>query len=282
MRFFPIITWCLAGWLGLAIPAGAGDAEQKLVEAAFRLDAAGVKALLKKGADPNAKYGKRDGKIFGDGWNLGYSKIGSENWTALLAVVHASDWPPPPREIENTIEDMAWARTELAKTPRQVLEKRRQLKLEIASLLVDAGADLDVDDGYGATALYQSAGGGSGVVEKGAKVNTRTGVYIDGPGDTTPLQRAVRQPEDLAALIQAGAILDAQDSTGRTALHAAVSFANLASVKLLLDAGAKPDIRDDGGFKPSDLITERERMPPAKRLILKLLRSAEGKPRTAK
>lgn len=267
--------------LGLAMPLNAGEAEQKLIEACYRLDIDPIKELLASGANPNEKYGKYDKEIFSDPWTLGFSLEGSENWTALLALVHASEVPPPSRKVGNTVEDRIWASNEAAKIPEKVRAERRRLKLRIAQLLIDAGAALNADDGYGATALYRSAGDETGIalllIEKGAKVNTRTGIYIDGPGDKTPLHRAIRHPDNLAALIQAGAALDAQDSHGSTALHGAVRVKSIASVKLLLDAGAKTGIRDKEGRVPADSIVEMDSMPAEERLILKLLKAAGSK-----
>jgi len=137
-----------------------------------------------------------------------------------------------------------------------------------------------VHDGYGATALYTSASGASELalllIEKGANVNTRTGVYIDGPGNKTPLQMAVGNPNILAALINAGANLDDQDSNGATALHRAVMAESIASVKLLLDAGANPELRDKRERRPVDWI-KRDSESITERFILKLLTDYHSK-----
>ena len=83
-------------------------------------------------------------------------------------------------------------------------------------------------------------------------MNSKTGIYIDGPGDKTPLHLAVHSPDNLATLHE-GAALDAVDTRGNTALHCAVSADELASVKLLLDAGANRTVKNKDGKVASDL-----------------------------
>lgn len=65
--------------------------------------------------------------------------------------------------------------------------------------LIAAKVNLDLDDGYGATALYEAIYNSYDemallLIEAGAKVNTKTGIYIDGTGDITPLHRATDSP----------------------------------------------------------------------------------------
>jgi len=88
------------------------------------------------------------------------------------------------------------------------------------------------------------------LIEKKANVNTKTGIYIDGTGDITPLHRATGSPKVVAALIDAGANVNAQDSAGDTPLHWATSHDFLESVKLLLKAGADSNLKNREGRKP--------------------------------
>lgn len=94
-------------------------------------------------------------------------------------------------------------------------------RIDIAILLIAAGAPLDIKDG-------------------------RRG--------RTPLHRAAIENclEIAQALIAAGAPLDAQDNPGRTALHYAARYGHLGIAQLLITAGASIDIRDADDFTPWD------------------------------
>lgn len=70
----------------------------------------------------------------------------------------------------------------------------------------------------------------------------------------TPLMTAV-QNQDVAAVkerIQAGDDIDERDVFEQTALHWAAKYESLEIVQLLLDAGAKPNARDEDGEIPLD------------------------------
>lgn len=76
---------------------------QQLVIAAFQLDVDRVKALLEEGTDPDTRLGFYDKSQFEDKWRLGYSPLGSGNWTALLAVASSHQAPQPDQRAENTV-----------------------------------------------------------------------------------------------------------------------------------------------------------------------------------
>lgn len=253
--------------------------DRMLIEAVYRLKINRVKELLKDGANPNARYGNHDAKsVFQDPWDLGWP-MAYAKWTAILALSNASEWPPPPRKIENTEEDFEFRLREASKVPEKELEKRRKIKLQIAKLLIEAGARVNVDDGYGATPLYNSAAGKSDLmlllVEHGAHVNSRTGIYIDGPGNKTPLHLAIHSPDNLAILIHEGAHLNATDTNGNTALHRAVREDLLSSVKLLLDAGADRTIKNKEGKIASDLCNMHEWASVKEKAISRLFTKKE-------
>ena len=60
----------------------------------------------------------------------------------------------------------------------------------------------------------------------------------------------------VAALLEAGADPDARTEGGLTPLHHAARSGHVAAVAALLEAGADPDARTEGGSTPFDLIPE--------------------------
>ncbi|MGD9645160.1 MAG: ankyrin repeat domain-containing protein [Pirellulales bacterium] len=245
--------------LGIGAPpssSGSGlDRDQQLVVAAFELDIAEVRTLLAGGANPDARFGEYDEALFEDKWTLAYSSIGSDRWTPLLAVANSHREPQPESRTENTSEAFETAREQLNAIDPKLIRQRDELRVEVAKLLIAAKANLDLDDGHGATALSVSVDAGYEslsmlLISKGAEVNTKTHIYIDGPDNIAPVHRASDQPAVLAAMIKRGAKVNVQDSDGDTPLHWAASDHNVASVKLLLAAGADPRIKNNEGRTP--------------------------------
>lgn len=88
-------------------------------------------------------------------------------------------------------------------------------------------------------ALYGNAAMLRVLLEKGANPNVRDA------GGATPLILSASDPEKARLLIQAGADVNAQSASGRTALHVAAATAGGAEVvKMLLDKGARVEVRD--------------------------------------
>ena len=231
--------------------------EQRFIVAAFNLDVERVKKFLSEGIEVNARMGKHGERLFMDKWSLGYP-CASAKWTALLAVASSHCFPQPEHEAENTVEGLNKAKKERAQIPQKLVKERDERRVEIAKLLIKARADLDVDDGFGATALYEAIydrydGLALLLIESGAKVNSKTGVYIDGTGDITPLHRATGSPKILKELLAHGADVSSRDSEGETALLWAVRAAKLESVHLLIKAGADLNVMDKEGRTPQSL-----------------------------
>jgi ankyrin repeat protein len=97
---------------------------------------------------------------------------------------------------------------------------------EIVRMLIDAGANLNVQDKHG----------------------------------DTPLHVAIMKnnPIIVQMLIDAGANLNMQAKNGRTALHWAVDLREKEIVRMLIDGGARKDILDYRGRLPYDLAYTQE------------------------
>ena len=243
--------------------------DQQLVVAAFQLDVDRVKSLLDGGANPNARLGFYDGLLFQDKWTLGYSPLGSDKWTPLMAVASSHAGPQPEKETENTSEAREQALQEMNRVDPKVVEERDRRRVAIAKLLIARNADLDLHDGYGATVLAMSVYLGYEslalvLIEAGADVDSRTGLYIDGTHDTTPLHYACDMPNVVRALLEHGADVQAEDSEGETPLDWALVWWQAESVRLLLEHGA--GVAADGSFRDT-LLCDVAGRANAERLI---------------
>ena len=255
--------------------------EQSLVIAAFNLDASRVQTLLAGGAKPNTRLGFYDDELFQDKWTLGYSPIGSDKWTPLMAVANSHRAPQPEKKAKNTVEGLDAARAKMNAIDPQLIVKRNKLRVQIAKMLVFANVDLNVDDGYGTTALSAAVYNKFDelsllLISAGAKINTKTGIYIDGDGDITPMHYATKSPSVLQSRIKHGGNVNVSDTSGDTPLHWAVRSGNAKSVELLIKAGARVDAKDNEGRLPSYWCQTYENHFPGdgqKKKIAKLLQA---------
>lgn len=194
--------------------------DRQLIVACHRLDVDGVVRALTMGADANGRYGDGDLDVFIDPWDLSHS--GYFGLWPLRAVANSSLYPPPPRKVKNTSEDLAWAREEKKKTPVAQIEKRTADANVIALILLSHNARINERDDCGGTALTHAIDErklnlAKLLVQFGADVNTKMGIYIDGPGDETPLHRAFWSEELTKLLLEKGADPDARDTGGERA-----------------------------------------------------------------
>ena len=183
---------------------------QRLIVACHRVDVDGVLGALRDGADVNARCGKIDPDVFRDPWSLSWP-LPASAWTPLLALTNASQYPNPPRKLQNTSADLNWAEEQQKKMPREILEQRQRDSQTILMILLSNKANIDADDRYGATPLYCAVDEEKVEMAKmllrfGAKVNSKTGIYIDGPGDMTPLHEAFYSVELTKLRLENGAI----------------------------------------------------------------------------
>ena len=125
--------------------------------------------------------------------------------------------------------------------------------------LLQSGAQLDLKDEGGETALNLAAEGGhievmTRLVEAGHNVNQR-----DWLGERTPLMAAAGEghTDCVQYLLQNGAQLDLEDHVGMTALHLAASLGHLEVMKRLVEAGQDVNQRDVGKRTPLMRAAER-------------------------
>jgi len=192
---------------------------QRLVVACNGLDVDVVIRTLRSGAEVNGRFGSADPRPFEDRWFHG-CPMGTHEWTPLIALAFASRYPDPPRELQNTTEDFLWAKGEIARIPKHVIQEREQRLMAILQVLLSHNCALDADDGHGATALYTAIycrheEMARTLILYGAKVNTKTDQYIDGPADITPLHQAYWSVGLTRLLLEHGADPHAKDSDGK-------------------------------------------------------------------
>ncbi|MFI3242739.1 MAG: ankyrin repeat domain-containing protein [Akkermansia sp.] len=118
----------------------------------------------------------------------------------------------------------------------------------LVKLLLSKGAKADIINAEGQSLLHLASRGGdvdlmAQLIQEGAAVDLR-----DELGQT-PLFLACEnlQPDSLNFLIEQGAKLDTQRKDGKTALMLATLYGNSTSVYALLDAGADPCLVDGDG-----------------------------------
>ncbi len=102
-------------------------------------------------------------------------------------------------------------------------------------------AGVKTKDKHGTTPLHQAAANGSA---ESVRLLVAAGAEIDAANDfgATPLMWAITEPEKVRILVSAGANVNARSKMGRTPLYlAAANDGSSATVKLLLDRGAKPE-----------------------------------------
>ena len=145
---------------------------------------------------------------------------------------------------------------------------------DIENSLLDAGADMEVEDDWGMTPLQKAAREGHTeivnlLVNAGADITKKKNFHWG-----TPLHLAAQKghTEIVKVLLDVGVDIsreiggmfipvcerfykDWQDDDGATPLHLAAKEGHIEIVKLLLDAGASTYIKNNNGESPEDLVT---------------------------
>lgn len=132
-----------------------------------------------------------------------------------------------------------------------------QVGRQMAEILIRHGADVNIRRNAEISALYDSAMNDRKdiaelLIENGADVDIRNG-WKDTPLHVASYERAV---EVMKLLIENGADVNARNDEGETPLHKATSSCpndDFTMLRILIDAGAKMDIKCKNGNTPFDL-----------------------------
>lgn len=124
--------------------------------------------------------------------------------------------------------------------------------VEIADMLIRAGATVQTANRFGATPVWLAAASGNAamldvLLEAGADAHAAN------PHGETPLLAAARsgKPDAVRVLLDRGAQVNAKESwRGQTALMWAAAEGHVSVVELLVDRGADLHARSNGGFTP--------------------------------
>ena len=139
--------------------------------------------------------------------------------------------------LHRIIEDLN-ARRRLGGLTDTALDQLQARQMEALRLAIATGAKLELRDSSGATPLIDAAGSGG---------------------------NATQSPTEIAAvklLVEAGARVNAVDGNKCTALHMAAMRGYIESVKLLLDHGADPALKNVYGETPANMAQPGDGRPP--------------------
>lgn len=203
--------------------AAKGKLGQDLFLAIDHRDSAAVDALLRQGADPNAKNG------------LEFTPMdiaAASHQTDVMRKLLDAGADPAARNTYGTALTFA----------------SMTANVEGAELLLAKGVPADLPRTDGLTPLMMAANVGVPPLVH-SLLEHKASVKATDENDTTALMLAARNGHApvVGMLIDAGSPIDAADHDGDTALMAAAKNGHADCVKLLLAHGAKPDMRDKSG-----------------------------------
>ncbi len=190
-----------------AAPGSVGALDVELVRAVQLGDASRVRQLLGGGANPNTRTSTGHGLL-----SVSVSRQDVEITRALLAA------------------GAPWRVTGRGEVPLLHAAAQRG-NAALVRLLLEAGAPA----GESGTATYAAASGHLEVVELVQRAGADVREGADEPLRAAAIAGGV---EAVRYLLGRGAVVDAHDTNGRTALSRAVAFRQHATVRVLLEAGA--------------------------------------------
>lgn len=244
--------------LAICIGLAAGCATTTpLIEASKEGDTAAVQALLREGADVNAKgehgmtalmfaaYSGHDVTV------QALMKGGADVKLRTRESFTSLDWAIQgghPEIVNRLLDNGAEVNASDYEGETPLMMAVRAGHINIINSLIKAGADINAKDNAGWTALIAGANKGqttavSILLEAGADVDVK-------PKDSwTALIWAAADghPAIVQALIKAGADVNAKDDQGQTALIEAANEGHTAAVESLLEGGADVKAQDRQG-----------------------------------
>lgn len=200
-----------------------------------------------------------------DGNTIAPAKVFSALWSIYcqdLSIYYQDILPPSYYEVaEILLNHGADANTTFHDEPL-LHEASRRKDVQFVDLLLSYGANVELRDCYGRTALYEAAGHSGDIVkmllENGLDINAR-----DDEGETALLYayRVSCQGQTgnngsvITQLLGCGASVYQSDIDGCTALHLAASYGMAKDTCQFLKAGADVNARDNDGLTAADCLT---------------------------
>ncbi|MCW3051742.1 MAG: Ankyrin [Chthonomonadales bacterium] len=224
-----------------------------LREAVHKKNAVLVRALLAKGADPNAPY-VAPPLGFADMLRVAFH-LSRPHKSGSTIFMHAAVSSPTPilqslLEAGGNIHDQTASGATALNMAARDTSWYPKLNGNLV-FLVEHGADINHADNLGETPLYAAANNPQDLaflIAHGADPNRPNRV------GNTPLvvASAMGNPVTLQALLQAGADIQSRNVVGVTALMDAADAGEAKTVFVLLKSGADPTLRDQTGHTAED------------------------------
>ncbi|AXK60213.1 ankyrin repeat domain-containing protein [Candidatus Chromulinivorax destructor] len=142
----------------------------------------------------------------------------------------------------------AWSKTTAEDGKTQLYRAIFKYNLEIARMLIAAGADVNTQNEDGWTPLYRAVFNNNTEIAR-MLIAASADVNIQNKCGYTPLHHG-NSVEIARMLINAGADVNIQNECGYTALHQAALKNNLEIVSMLIDAGADVNTQNKDGWTP--------------------------------
>ena len=124
--------------------------------------------------------------------------------------------------------------------------------LQVVGFLVDRGADINVKDKLGYTALLHAIEAGYDDVQKVLLNHPQLDPTARGLNGVTALSSYVWRDQKYAVekLLERGADVNAQDNDGDAPLHGAAQNGNVEIIDRLIEKGANPNLKNKQGGTP--------------------------------